>query len=342
MNYGVDNMSIISYALKGNLKRFDNNLKKVAVQENRNVMSLRMNFLNCFRLLGCGYSDYLNYELYKRSKEELLEYVSIKDQDKFYSIVSPAEYKTFFTIKPNFLKNFKKYIARDFFEDGTMDELKKFLKKHKSFMKKPHDGLGGHGVEKVYSKDIKDIESFYNDIKEKKFFLEEYVVQNKEISKICDSSVNTIRIMTFGYNGKSEILFAAMRFGNGEANVDNFHQGGMGVLVDIETGKLVGQAFNKNLEYFDAHPKSGVKFDGFQIPNWDKIKKLVLEAALVNEYIHVVGWDVAVTEDGATFIEGNRRPGFDLVQVLSKRGRKDIMRHCLDIINENEGTDYKI
>lgn len=148
--------------------------------------------------------------------------------------------------------------------------------------------------------------------------------------------------MTFGYNGKSEILFAAMRFGNGEASVDNFHQGGMGVLVDIETGKLVGKAFNKNLDYFEKHPKSNIKFDGFQIPNWDKVKKLVLDAALESEHIHAVGWDVAVTEDGATFIEGNRRAGYDLVQVLSKRGRKDIMRHCLDIINDQEGTNYKI
>ncbi len=61
-----------------------------------------------------------------------------------------------------------------------------------------------------------------------------------------------------------------------------------------------------------------------------------------NENIHVVGWDVAVTEKGATFIEGNRRPGFDLVQVLSKKGRIDIMKDCLNEINQNEGTNYKI
>ena len=69
---------------------------------------------------------------------------------------------------------------------------------------------------------------------------------------------------------------------------------------------------------------------------------MVLEAALVNDKIHVVGWDVAITEEGATLIEGNRRPGFDLVQVVSRRGRKDIMRKCLDAINEQEGTKYKI
>lgn len=335
-------MSIVSYAMSGNLSRFNKKLKEISIKENISYSKLKFKFINTFRLIGCGYSDFLNYELYKKSKKEIMEYATIKHQDKFYEIVSPSKYKTFFTIKTNFLRNFKDYIDRDFFDNGSLEELKEFLKKHEYFMIKPYDGLGGHGVEKLYSKDIKDIKEFYDKLKNEKLFLEEYVIQNKEISKIVDSSVNTIRIMTFGYNGKSKILFACMRFSDGTASVDNFHQGGMACLVDITSGELVGSAFNKNLEYFDKHPKSGIKFDGFQIPNWDKVKKLVLDAALVNKNIHVVGWDVAVTENGATFIEGNRRPGFDLVQVLSKRGRIDIMRDCLNEINKNEGTNYKI
>lgn len=335
-------MSVVVYALKGNLKNFNQKLKEIAKQNNRSPLSLKLNFLDCFRLIGCGYSDYLNYELYNKTKEEVLEYASIKDQDKFYEIVSPAKYKTFFTIKPNFLRNFKKYIPRDFYADGSREELIDFLKKHECFMVKPYDGLGGAGVAKVRTQDIEDINEFYNYLKEKHLFLEEYVIQHPKVSEICESSVNTIRIMTFSYNNKAEILFACMRFGNGEADVDNFHKGGMACLVDLKTGKLVGTAYNKNAEHFTHHPKSKIKFAGFQIPNWDKIKEMVLEASLVNPHIHVVGWDVAVTFDGATFIEGNRRPGFDLVQVLSKKGRKDIMRHCLEVMNENEKTNYKI
>ncbi len=335
-------MSIISYALNANSKKFNNDIKKVAQKENKSSIYLKFDFFRCFLTMGCGFSDYLNYELYKRTKKEKKEYATIKDQDKFYEIVSPSKYKTFFTIKPNFLKNFKKYIGRDFFYDGSIEELKKFLNKHEEFMYKPKDGLGGHGVVKMFSKDISDINAFYTKLKDEDAFLDEFVIQNSRINEICSSSVNTIRIMTFCYNGKAEILFAAMRFGNGKESVDNFHKGGMGILVDIDKGTLIGQAYNKNLDYFDEHPFSHIKFDGFKIPNWEKVKKLVLDASLVNENIHLVGWDVAVTENGATFIEGNRRPGFDLVQVLSKRGRKDIMRHCLNIINENEGTSYKI
>ena len=114
--------------------------------------------------------------MYNKNKKEILEYASIKDQDKFYEIVSPSKYKTFFTIKTNFLRNFKQYINRDFFDQGSLEELKKFLKKHEYFMMKPYDGLGGAGIEKLYTKDIKNIEEFYEKLKREHLFLEEYVV----------------------------------------------------------------------------------------------------------------------------------------------------------------------
>jgi len=335
-------LSIVSYALSGNKKRFNQNLKEIAKREDCSVLALKMKFYKCFLTQGFGFSDYLNYELYKKSKKEIKEYVSIKDQDKFYEIVSPARYKTFFTIKPNFLNNFKKYVNRDFFYQDTLKELEKFLKKHEYFMKKPVDGLGGHGVEKVYTKDIKNVKDFYQELIDNNLFLEEYVMQHDKLNEICSSNVNTMRIMTFRYDDVVEIIFAALRVGNGEADVDNFHQGGMGILIDIETGKLVGNAYNKDLKEFKKHPKSNIKFDGLQLPNWEIVKKTVTEAAKVNDHIHVVGWDVAITNKGCVLIEGNRRPGFDMVQVLYKRGRKDMMRHCLEIMNEKENQHYKI
>ena len=335
-------MSLIEYAKAGNLKRFRDNLKEISKKENKSTFYLFNHFLLTFLKSGCGYSDYLNYQLYNKTFKEISEYVTIKHQDRFYEIVSPAKYKTFFTIKPNFLNNFKDFINRDFFENGTVDDLKKFLSNNEEFMVKPRDGLGGKGVYKEYRKNIKDVNEFYDYLKNNNLFIEEYVKQNKEINRLCKESVNTIRIMTFAYNGKSEIVYAAMRIGNGVNNVDNFHQGGMGCKIDLDKGILIGDAYDKDLNHFKVHPKSKVKFDGFKIPYWEEAEKLVLDASKVNNNIHMVGWDVAITDDGPTLIEGNRRPGFDLIQVLSKRGRKDIMRHCLDIVNKEEGTNYKI
>lgn len=335
-------MSIISYALKGSLGNFLKKLDEVSDKTQISKVKLFNKFLKCLIINGNGYSDYLNYELYNKSDAEIKEYASIKDQDKFYEIVSPSKYKTFFTVKPNFLNNFQKYIKRDYFYEGTMVELKQFLENNKEFMIKPIDGLGGSGVEKLKSEMIKDIEDFYLKLKNDNLFLEGYVIQHPKLNELCSSSVNTLRIVTFNYGNESKILFACLRVGDGKHSVDNFHKGGMGVLVNLNNGRLTGNAIDKDLNEYINHPISQVRFDNFEIPNWDKIKKTVLEASKVNKEIHVVGWDVAVTKDGCTFIEGNRRPGFDLIQVTSKKGCKSIMRKVLSEINKKEGTNYKI
>ena len=155
------------------------------------------------------------------------------------------------------------------------------------------------------------------------------------MNMLCETSVNTIRIMTFANNNRSEILYAALRVGNGLCEVDNFHKGGMGVELDTKTGKLKGSAINKDLKVFKKHPTTKTYFDKFELPFWKETKKLILDAALVNTNIKVVGWDVAITKTGPVLVEGNRRPGFDLVQVLSKKGRKDIMYHVLNELDKD-------
>ena len=146
---------------------------------------------------------------------------------------------------------------------------------------------------------------------------------------LCPTSVNTIRMMTLNDRGTPRLLWAGLRVGNGVNAVDNFHAEGMGVKIDLETGKLVGKGINKDNVAFDTHPTTGVVFDGFQIPCFQEAKEMVLKAALESDKILVVGWDVAISETGPVVIEGNRRPGFDLVQVLDDRGRMDIARQAI-------------
>ena len=81
---------------------------------------------------------------------------------------------------------------------------------------------------------------------------------------------------------------------------------------------------------------TNIKFDGFKIPYWEKIKSMVIEAAKVNPNIHIVGWDVAIQKDGPLLIEGNRGPGFDLVQVLLKRGTKYILKDLLKEVKKQK------
>lgn len=270
-----------------------------------------------------GLSDYLNYKFYQRTAKERRRYVTIKYASKFYSKYSPKEAATNLRIKPKFHENYGKYTKRDYYivEQG-IEKLNEFLEKHSEFIMKPVDGLGGTGVQKDARENYKTVEELYSKLKENRMFIEEIVIQNTEWGKICPKSVNTIRAMTRIMNGKAELFYAAARIGNGKVIMDNFHQGGVGVSIDMEKGTLIGKAVSKDLEEMEVHTATGIKFDGYKIPYWNEIKKMVCEAAEINKEVRVVGWDVAISENGPLLIEANRRPGFDLVQVLLDHGAK--------------------
>ena len=325
-------MAFYSYIFSANYKGFKKRLKDIAKKEHKSYPLLLIDTYYSILRYGVGLTDYLSYEFFKKNSKLKKEYVGIKLQDKFYAKVSPAEYKQRYTIKPRFMKEFKEYVKRDFInpEEASFEDFKEFISKRDVWMSKPFDGLGGEDVKKVYKKDIKDLKEYYDHLKNNRVFIEDLVKQHESLNKFCDSSVNTIRIMTFNNHGNPEVLAAVLRVGNGYNDVDNFHAGGTASLIDLESGKLLTNGICKDLSEFEYHPKTNVKFLGYQIPYWKEIVDMVKKASLESDKILVVGWDVAVTKDGPLIIEGNRRPGLDVIQVASKRGRKDIIRHVLD------------
>ena len=326
-------MAFYSYIFSANYSRFFDNLKKVAKKENKNFIRLVFDTGYCVFRYGFCLSDYLNYKLYNKDGQERKKYVSTKTENKFYETVSPSAYKKRYTVKPDFLADFKKYTKRDFLvpKEDNYQDFEKFLDSHEVFMSKPYDGLGGADVKKEYTKDIKDRKEYFNNAIKNRLFLEELVIQHPEMNKLCDKSVNTMRIMTFNNNGISEIIWMGLRVGNGINAIDNFHAKGMAVNIDMKTGKLSGNAIDKDLNEYVEHPVSHIKFDGFQIPCFEEAKKMVLEASLESDKILVVGWDVAISDKGPVIIEGNRRPGFDIVQVLSG-GKMDMVQDVLSKI----------
>lgn len=326
-------MAFYSYIFSANYSRYLKNLKKIAKKENKNYLKLILDTGYCVFRYGFCLSDYLNYQLYNKNKTERKKYVSTKTENKFYETVSPSAYKKRYTVKPDFLKDFKKYTKRDFIvpKEDNYKDFENFLDNHEVFMSKPYDGLGGADVKKEYAKNIKNRREYFDNAIKNRIFLEELVVQHPEMNKLCDKSVNTMRIMTFNNYGKPEIIWMGLRVGNGVNAIDNFHAKGMAVNIDVNTGKLVGNAIDKDLNKFKEHPTTHVKFDGFQIPCFEEAKQMVLDASLESDKILVVGWDVAISDKGPVIIEGNRRPGFDIVQVLSG-GKMDMVESVLNNI----------
>ncbi len=205
------------------------------------------------------------------------------------------------------------------------------------------DGISSKVIEKLVrtaldslAKDISDPRAYHEHCIANRLFLEELVIQHEGMNALCPASVNTIRMMTFNDHGNPRLLWMGLRIGNGVNAVDNFHAQGLAASIDMETGKLVGNAQDKDLREFTHHPTTGTQIDGFRIPCFEEAKELALKAAAKSDKILVVGWDVAISENGPVIIEGNRRPGFDMVQVLDDRGRLDIMESVLASLDKAE------
>ena len=329
-------MSVLKFARNGNYKRFYNNLKEIEKREHKSPILMFIDSGISMIFTGSGLSDYLNYKFYKKSFKERKTYATIGYQAKFYKTAGLDPDKVL-NNKINFLRNYPELTKRDFFayEDG-IKTLEKFLKKHENFIMKPINGLGGTDVKKMSSSEVKDINEFYNSLKEKNMFLEELIIQDSTWGKISPKSINTIRVMTSNVNGNVEIFCMIARIGNSINIQDNFHQGGVGVFIDTETECLKGKAINKDMEEFTVHPVSHIKFDGYKIPYFKEIVKLTKEAASKFNKTIVIGWDVAITSKGPLIIEGNNGPGFDLPQVVLNKGTKYMLKNIEKQMNQKK------
>lgn len=320
-------MNFFSQVIHADYGRFFQSIKEVSKKEHRSSVILTLDVAVSTLVFGSALTDYFNYEFYKRSYKERKKYAVVKTQDKFYTLVNDPKYKKNFSVKPNFLREFAKYNGREWiYPDGNNYEAySSFLDRHDTFMVKPIDGLGGGGIFKASLADVSDRKKYYQFLIDNRYYLEQVIVQSKEMAALNPSSVNTIRVMTCNIEDDPQIFFCSVRVGNNGAVVDNFHSGGMSAVVDNDTGVVTGPAMDKAMNRFERHPSTGVVFKGFQIPRWEEVKAMVYDACRMHPEMTVIGWDVAITEEGPLLIEGNRRPGFDMVQMLVDEGQKYVI-----------------
>jgi len=136
---------------------------------------------------------------------------------------------------------------------------------------------------------------------------------------LCNGALSTVRITTIeDEHGHPEVTHAVLRMAlTAGKPVDNFHAGGIAAPVDLRTGDL-GPASDVGLRpdvgWCDVHPETGAKILGRRLPWWGETLELARRAHAAFPKRVVVGWDVAILEDGPVVIEGNGSPDLDIVQ----------------------------
>jgi hypothetical protein len=151
---------------------------------------------------------------------------------------------------------------------------------------------------------------------------------HEELREITAGALPTIRVLTcLNETRQPEVMTAMLRTSFGKSvTVDNLHQGGIGALVDLDTGALSKSSnlgSDATIGWFSVHPNTGAPIEGRKVPCWEQVK-----ADAVTAHGHfmdrvVVGWDIAILEDGPIFVEGNGNPDLDILQRFMRIGLRE-------------------
>ena len=197
------------------------------------------------------------------------------------------------------------------------------------FIVKPQDSGFGYGVSLVETRDGQLIKRrglrsmpFHVKPWRASTLVERAVAQHEFWSRLFPDSANTIRVLTMWTPGDGEpfIASAAQRIGASDtAPTDNFHGGGTGAPVDVETGTLGaarGFASDGRLVRLTHHAETGAPIEGLTLPFWKEIRETVLRAASLFGIARYVGWDLLVNREGIpVIIEGNANTGVHVLQL---------------------------
>ena len=186
----------------------------------------------------------------------------------------------------------------DKYKEISCDDFERILREEKRVIVKPSDGYEGRGVEIWDTHDV-DLKTKLIH-KARSYVVQEVLMQHESLSKLNESSVNPIRVMTLRLNGKIKYLHSIVRFGIPGSITD----------VNFKNGKEIIQACSVSSEgiinpyYYDAN---GLKWQReetmggnqvLQIPNFDKVIQLALEIHEGLYHFDLVGSDITVDRNG--------------------------------------------
>ena len=211
-----------------------------------------------------------------------------------------------------YLKNMGGY----FYSDGEAISRESALQRCENLGEviiKPSLSGRGKGVKKIR---IQDGMTDYNGLSleallddySTDYLIQAVVQQHPDMKKLNPSSINTIRVVTYRNGMDVHVVYTVIRIGREGMNIDNESAGGISVRIKTD-GTLDRYAYGApgvdKVEFTD----SGVRLEGYKVPCFDKAMDLVKRSHLQLPYFNLIGWDIAIEEDGTpVMIELNLNP----------------------------------
>jgi hypothetical protein len=326
----------------GNVKRYETGEEKSELRKLKDLFKWqfremdfnRMYYAYGLNIKGRGVNDFIGRreflkiknrnekELKKRAGCENLEY-DVITKDKFIfncflkaNNISCAE--VFGILKNNVFIN----------ADGSKFGVEEFLKLYEDFVLKNITLEASEGVFVCKTDAIgiemngerKSFDSFKEKSSDKIWLVQKIYTSHHKLREINSSALNTTRIVTILRNSEPEYLTGFQAFATGNAKTDSWDKGSVYAGIDAENECLKKYGYfnpeDRSSSISDRHPDSGIIFADFKIPYLKDAVNLCIRAHKLLYFNYVIGWDVAITDEGPIIIEANEKPGMNVVQCL--------------------------
>jgi len=299
----------------GDIKIILKNLKKISEKYNIGYWSIIYNCFIKYPLLGFVPTEFFMYELFKNSHKDYLTFlnlIALISVNKYNYVLVGNKYKFKIHIK-NKIPTSNLLAVYDY----KTKKITHYNKpKTNRVVIKPCRGGGGSGVRIENANNYQKILSSYS----RNCIVEDFIEQHSFLNKIFCDSLNTLRILTLNENNKIKVITAVLKFGRYNTNkMDHFQNGGISVDIDLESGLLLkGKSIFKYFEdgYYLAHPETGIEFYNKHLPFFKEVMQTAIDAHKLFPFIKIIGWDIAITEEGPCVVEANRIPDFLMLQIF--------------------------
>jgi len=207
-----------------------------------------------------------------------------------------------------------KNIACEFYTDDlkllSKDDALALCKKESAFIVKPSIDSGAGRLIQFYDANSQSPEAMEGLLKNARsnYIVQEVVEQHPVMASLHRASLNTIRVLSFFFEGEIHILSVIVRMGSGGARIDNVTAGGMQCGVNMD-GTLYPKACTKKRDWVEASP-DGALFAQIKIPAFDRIIDIVKREHIKLPHFRLIGWDFTVSpKEEPILIEYNVCPG---------------------------------
>ena len=137
------------------------------------------------------------------------------------------------------------------------------------------------------------------------YVFQDKVKQHPALTSLFGEALHTVRVITVQTPDGPRVFDALIRVARKGSHVDNFSAGGMVAHVDTSSWTVDSRFGAKSGERVDDHPDTGTKVRGFALPFGEDVRAMVESIHALVPTVGAVGWDIGMTTNGPTVVEGN-------------------------------------